>query len=201
MSSPSRPDIPCSRARARMLSTNPCSRSWISSGEIEGLSSSRSWLTATKHSEVISLILSIDMVRSDRFGNRQQLDLHPGRIEGRGQVNGEGLFLHDRSPELALQVQQKVRDAGPHRDLRRWPVGHLDGNARGRRRTEHLRQLRLRGDLAEAGQLLGDLVLRHLRADREQQIGGGGDALVDLAEVDRLVELEGNVDETLAHRG
>src|SRR5450631_428750 len=170
MSSASRPDIPCSRARPRILSTKPRSRSWISSGEIEGLSSSRSWLTATKHSEAISLILSIGLVRSDRFGNRQELDLHPGRIERWRQVDGQLLFLNDVPPEFALQVQLKVGDAGPDRDLRWWPVGDLDLNARGRRRTQHLRELRLRRDLAEAGQLLRDLVLRHVRADREQQV-------------------------------
>src|SRR5579871_4608399 len=106
MSSASRPAIPCSRARLRRFSTNPRIRSWINSGDSTP-SSSRSWLTATKHSEVISLILSIARP-SAGAGDRQELDLHARRIERRRQVDGDRLLLHDVLPVLAPQVQLEV---------------------------------------------------------------------------------------------
>src|SRR3954447_13444985 len=127
MSWASRSAMPCSRARCLTPSMKPHRRWWMRSGEATGPSYSRNWLRALKHSEVTSSTVS--MASSARTRNAVELQLHPGGVEGGGQVDGDGALFHHVLPVLAADLEHEVDDARSNGHLGRWPVGHLQPHA------------------------------------------------------------------------
>src|SRR3569623_2620632 len=116
LSSASRWVMPRSRAFSRMAPSNPISRLWIVSGELMGPSSSRSCISALKHSDVAWLTVS--MALAARARNGQQLQLDPLGIEGRGEVDRHQPVLQDALPVVVPLVQHEIGQAGADRDLR-----------------------------------------------------------------------------------
>jgi hypothetical protein len=104
-------------------------------------------------------------------------------IERRGQVDGDALLLEDVLPVVALHLEHEVHHAGAYRHLGRRAVGDAQGDA-GRGGAQDVGELVVRGDLAEAGQPLRDLLLGQLRAHGEHVLLAAAHVLVgELADV------------------
>src|SRR6218665_181289 len=168
---------PSTAARRSTSSTTP-RRLWFSfsGGGTWPASFCRSWMRTSKQSFVASLTRSMTLLELRRCGGSlavrrhgEQLDAGAADVEGVRQVEGHVPLAHRGLPVAVLDREREVRGPRLHGDLRRRPVGDLEGNTR-RGGMDDVADLRGTRHLHELGKLLGDLGLGQLAAHREEEL-------------------------------